>query len=51
MFKMLIGRPNKEKAILEYPDGANILYNFKTQKQVTYQSIGKVLTFLRKAIK
>ena len=27
--------PNKEKAILEYPDGANILYNFKTQKQVT----------------
>lgn len=24
-----------EKAILEYPDGSNILYNFKTGKQVT----------------
>lgn len=27
--------PNTEKAILEYPDGANILYNFKTNEQVT----------------
>lgn len=26
---------NGEKAILEYPDGSNILYNFKTNKQVT----------------
>ncbi len=27
--------PNKNKAILEYPDGSNILYNFDTDKQVT----------------
>ncbi|MFA6307223.1 MAG: hypothetical protein WCS88_01470 [Patescibacteria group bacterium] len=26
---------NAEKAILEYPDGSNILYNFKTGRQVT----------------
>jgi hypothetical protein len=26
---------NKEKAILEYPDGANIIYDFKTKKQIT----------------
>lgn len=26
---------NKNKAILEYPDGANILYNFETEKQTT----------------
>lgn len=27
--------PNFDEAILEYPDGSNILYNFKTQKQAT----------------
>ena len=27
--------PNKNKAILEYPDGANIVYDFSTNKQVT----------------
>jgi len=27
--------PNKQKVIIEYPDGANILYNFETQKQIT----------------
>jgi len=27
--------PKKEKAIIEYPDGANIVYNFATHKQVT----------------
>ncbi|MFH0856795.1 MAG: hypothetical protein V1860_02765 [bacterium] len=27
--------PNKMEAVLEYPDGSNIVYNFKTQKQVT----------------
>lgn len=27
--------PNKDKAILEYPDGNKILYNFSTKKQVT----------------
>ncbi|MFA6171157.1 MAG: hypothetical protein WC715_01675 [Patescibacteria group bacterium] len=30
--------PVGDKAILEYPDGANILYNFKTEKQVTLPS-------------
>ena len=27
--------PVEDKAILEYPDGANILYNFNSEKQVT----------------
>lgn len=27
--------PNDDKAILEYPDGMNVLYNFRTGKQVT----------------
>ena len=27
--------PNKNEAILEYPDGANIVYNFDTGKQIT----------------
>lgn len=27
--------PNNDKAVLEYPDGSNILYNFATGKQVT----------------
>ncbi len=27
--------PDGSQAILEYPDGSNILYNFKTQKQAT----------------
>jgi len=27
--------PSKQKAIIEYPDGANIIYNFKTEKQIT----------------
>jgi len=31
----IVWAPNKEKAILEYPDGANILYNFKTNTQIT----------------
>ena len=26
---------NRQKAILEYPDGSKILYNFKTQEQIT----------------
>ncbi len=28
--------PSKDKAILEYPDGSKILYDFGTKKQVTY---------------
>ena len=27
--------PNKNKAILEYPDGANIIYDFDKEKQIT----------------
>jgi len=27
--------PDKQKAVIEYPDGANILYDFKAQKQIT----------------
>ncbi len=27
--------PNKEKAIIEYPDGANIVYDFNKEKQIT----------------
>ncbi len=27
--------PSKEKAILEYPDGSNILYDFSTNQQIT----------------
>lgn len=31
----VVWSPNKNEAILEYPDGANILYNFRTKKQFT----------------
>ncbi len=31
----VVWAPNKNEAILEYPDGSKILYNFNTQKQVT----------------
>lgn len=31
----VIWSPDSSQAILEYPDGSNILYNFKTQKQAT----------------
>lgn len=31
----VIWSPNKLEAVLEYPDGSNIVYNFKTQKQTT----------------
>ncbi len=27
--------PTKDKAVIEYPDGSNVVYNFNTQKQVT----------------
>jgi sugar lactone lactonase YvrE len=37
--------PNKEKAILEYPDGANVLYNFSTDEQVTLPSHWKDFDF------
>lgn len=37
--------PTKNKAILEYPDGANILYNFEKESQVTLPSHWKDFDF------
>ena len=37
--------PDKEKAILEYPDGANILYDFTTKEQVTLPTHWKDFDF------
>lgn len=37
--------PEKEKAILEYPDGSNILYNFETNEQVTLPKHWKEFSF------
>jgi len=37
--------PNKNKAILEYPDGANILYNFSNDEQVTLPAHWKEFDF------
>lgn len=37
--------PNKDKAILEYPDGNKILFNFNTQKQVTLPSHWQEFSF------
>ncbi|HTW96866.1 MAG TPA: hypothetical protein VMD74_04395 [Candidatus Methylomirabilis sp.] len=34
----VVWSPQKDKAILEYPDGAKILYNFTTQNQITLPS-------------
>lgn len=36
---------SKDKAILEYPDGANILYNFNTNKQITLPAHWKDFDF------
>lgn len=37
--------PSKDKAILEYPDGSNILYNFSTNEQVTLPKHWKEFSF------
>lgn len=37
--------PSKNKAILEYPDGSKILYNFDTKKQVTYPKYWEDFSF------
>lgn len=37
--------PNKQKAVLEYPDGSNIVYNFETQEQVTLPKHWKDFSF------
>jgi len=37
--------PNKNKAILEYPDGANIIYDFSSNKQISMPSHWKDFDF------
>jgi len=37
--------PNKTKAVLEYPDGSNILYDFETKTQVTLPKQWKDFSF------
>lgn len=37
--------PDKDKAILEYPDGSKTLYNFTTEKQVTLPAHWKDFSF------
>lgn len=37
--------PDKDKAILEYPDGNKIMYNFSTKKQVTLPSHWQEFSF------
>lgn len=37
--------PTKNKAIIEYPDGANIIYNFETQQQITLPNHWKDFDF------
>jgi len=37
--------PDKNKAVLEYPDGSKILFNFTTQKQVTLPAHWKDFSF------
>lgn len=32
----IVWSPNKNKAILEYPDGSNILYDFDSKKQISF---------------
>lgn len=34
----VVWSPNSDKAVLEYPDGSKIVYNFSTQKQATLPS-------------
>jgi len=37
--------PSKEKVVLEYPDGSNILFNFTTDKQITLPKQWKDFSF------
>ena len=43
--------PTKNEAILEYPDGANIYYNFDTKKQVTLPTHWEEFSFARQGDK
>lgn len=37
--------PNSEKAVIEYPDGSNVVYDFSTNKQVTLPKHWKDFSF------
>lgn len=41
----VVWAPNKTEAILEYPDGANIIYNFSTEKQISLPSHWKDFSY------
>jgi len=41
----VVWSPDKNTAVLEYPDGANIIYDFSTAKQVTMPSHWKEFSF------
>lgn len=41
----IVWSPDKNKAILEYPDGANIIYDFSSDKQITLQKHWKDFDF------
>lgn len=43
--KNIVWAPNKDQAVLEYPDGRKILYNFQSQKQVTLPSYWQDFSF------
>lgn len=43
--KNIIWSPKKNKAILEYPDGANIIYDFANNKQITLPKHWKDFNF------
>ncbi len=43
--KNIVWSPKKNKAILEYPDGANIIYDFSTNKQITLPKHWKDFNF------
>ena len=41
----IVWAPNKTEAILEYPDGANIIYNFSTNKQISLPAHWKEFSY------
>jgi len=41
----IVWAPTKEKAVIEYPDGNKILYNFDTETQVTLPSFWQEFSF------
>lgn len=41
----VVWAPNKTEAVLEYPDGANIIYNFSTNKQISLPAHWKEFSY------